>query len=236
MASIMREVTGTVHEITGFVSDIEEIGQEIILIALNARIKAEGTGKEGASLSVLAEEIGQLSNNAVQCAEIVTSTLTEIDSTTEILSGQVKSDDLLFGKKLTEMKNDMDNILGVLETMGAELYSLISQLQSQLTALTKEIEKVVGSINVHERTKSMADAVLRNLKKIFSEARALQPASSAFKEDLRRMADSYTMESERRIHKTIAERHDGKAEKTQSEVSADIVTNESEFGDNVDLF
>lgn len=237
VAGIMRNVTGTVGKITGFVTDIEGIGHDIIQIALNARIKAASTGEEGASLSVLAEEIGQLSNETVDRTNLISTTLAEIDSTTKALSGEVNNSEANLTGQLTGMKEELTGILAVLNSMGDELLTLLAQVKNQVTFLTTEIETLTGGIDVHERTKALADAVLAHLEKIFSEARKLQPASAAFKEDLRLMAQRYTMESERRIHESIAGRHGMGPVKAKSKtITPKKTAEDTEFGDNVDLF
>ena len=235
VAKIMKDVTGTVGKITGFVTDIEGIGRDIIQIALNARIKAASTGEEGASLSVLAEEIGQLSNEAVDRTNLISKTLAEIDSTTHELSADVDSSEENLTVQLTGMKDELTSILSTLNRMGDELLALLSQVKNQVAFLSNEIENLTGGIDVHERTKALADAVLVNLQKIFSEARQLHPASAAFKEDLRLMAKRYTMESERRIHESIAGRHGVGPSKVQEKTTA-TPASDTEFGDNVDLF
>jgi methyl-accepting chemotaxis protein len=231
----MKDVTGTVGKITGFVTDIEGIGRDIIQIALNARIKAASTGKEGASLSVLAEEIGQLSNEAVDRTDLISKTLAEIDSTTHELSADVDSSEENLTVQLTGMKDELTSILSTLNRMGDELLALLSRVKNQVAFLSNEIENLTGGIDVHERTKALADAVLVNLQKIFSEARQLHPASAAFKEDLRLMAKRYTMESERRIHESIAGRHGVGPSKVQEKTTV-TPASDTEFGDNVDLF
>lgn len=236
LAVIMKEVTDTVDEITGFVADIEAIGQDINQIALNARIKAAGTGPEGASMCVLAEEIGHLSHGDVQCTESITSTLTEIHGTTGHLFDEAKSGEANLTVQLIDMKAALRDILGILENMGVELFSTLSRIHSQVNALAEEIEKINRSIDVHERTKAMADEVLGSLKQIFNESRALYPASEVFKEDLRRIAERYTMESERRIHEDIARKHGVKTASAPAQVTASSKAPDSEFGDNVDLF
>jgi hypothetical protein len=105
-----------------------------------------------------------------------------------------------------------------------------------VNSLTREIEQITGSSDVHERTRRMADEVLACLQQIFTEARALQPASEAFKEDLRLMGQHYTMESERRIHEDIANKHGGRATMTPKQALREPKPADSEFGDNVDLF
>lgn len=233
MADIMQEVIATMNEITGFVADVENIGHEIIQIALNARIKAAGTGPEGAAMSALSEEVGQLSQDAVQRTELITTTMTEIRGVTEVLSTESDSAQTTLGDQLSNMQNEVAQILAILESTGAELFSLLQQVHSQVNALTGEIESVTSSIDVHKRTKAMAEKVLANLKQIFTEARAIFPATAAFKEDLRRMAEKYTMESERRIHEDIAKKHGVTFAASPSQAAAGA---ESEFGDNVDLF
>ncbi len=236
VAAIMKDVIGTVGRITGFVTDIEGIGRDIIQIALNARIKAASTGEQGASLSVLAEEIGQLSNEAVERTDLITTTLAEIDATTFTLAEEVNNSEEELTARLVSMKDELAGILAVLNDMGDELLALLVRVKKQVTSLAKDIETLTGSIDVHERCKSLADGVLAELQGIFTEARQLQPASDAFKEDLRRMAQRYTMESERRIHESIAGRHGVKAAAATIAATKQKSESDSEFGDNVDLF
>ena len=233
MAALLQEAAATVMQITSFVSDIEEIGKEIIQIALNARIKASCTGKDGASLSVLAEEIGQLSNAAVQHTDLITATLTEVNSTSQVLSGSVAGSEDAFARKLREMELELGKVLGSLEGMGRELFSLIAQTRDQASVLTQEIETITGGIRVHEKARSKADSVLADLRTIVSQARALQPASAEFKNDLRQMSERYTMESERRIHENVARKH---GVQTMHVQHTDSPRDDSEFGENVDLF
>jgi len=236
MSDIMKEVVSTMNEVTGFVADIENIGHEIIQIALNARIKAACTGPEGAAMSALSEEVGQLSLDAVQRTEMITGTLTEIHAVTEVLSTESTSSQATLGDQLSNMQNEVSQILSILQSVGNEMVALLGQVRTQVNALTSEIEKITASIDVHLRAKAMAENVLNNLEKIFSEARAICPASAAFKEDLRRMAEKYTMESERRIHEDIARKHGVTLAAHPSPAPARTTKTESEFGDNVDLF
>jgi len=236
LAVIMNEVIDTVREITGFVADIETIGHDINQIALNARIKAASTGPEGASMCVLAEEIGHLSHGDVQRTESITSILTDIDATTGHLFDEARSGEEHLTVKLIEMKAALNDILAILENMGTELFSMLSQIHSRVNSLSVEIEKINRGIDVHERCKAMADEVLGNLRKIFNQSRGLYPASAAFKEDLRRMAERYTMESERRIHEDIARKHGVIPSSAPVAAAASAKDADSEFGDNVDLF
>ena len=236
LAVVTKKVTDEVEEITNFVFDIENIGHDIIQIALNSRIKAVSTGKNGASLSALSEEIGQLSSETVQRADSITGTLAEIQSAIASLSIEANSNEKNLSTNLLCIKEELSQALIILEKMGDELLSLLPQLQNQINTLASEIESIADGINAHERTKTMADEVLSNLQQIFNQSRALYPASTAFKEDLRRMAERYTMESERRIHEDIAGKHGVQLSMTISQSTTSAKSEDSEFGDNVDLF
>ena len=236
MAGTMQEVAGTVRQITGFVADIENIGRDIIQIALNARIKAASTGEEGASLSVLAEEIGQMSNEAVQRTDLITTTLTEIHGTTDLLATETRTNQENLSTRLTGIEQELHSILSGLDTIGGELVIMLAGISDQVAFLSAGIESITDRIDVHERTKSMADQVLAQLREIIRESRRLHPASAAFKEDLRQMAQQYTMESERRIHETIASKPGINVTGREPLATEDTSVVESEFGDNVDLF
>lgn len=236
LAGIMAEVTDTVETITGFVADIEGIGHDINLIALNARIKAASTGADGASLCVLAEEIGHLSHGDAQRTDIITATLREIHTTTSTLFAETTSGEANLSARLIDMKTGLNTTLVAFAQMGSDLQSLLAQVQNQVNTLTGEIERITGAINVHQHCRDMADEVVAGLQQIFAQARALSPASAAFKEDLRLMANRYTMESERKIHEGIAQKHGLLASTPRAPVATSPKTADSEFGDNVDLF
>jgi methyl-accepting chemotaxis protein len=232
VASIMKAVIGTVGKITGFVVDIESIGKDIIQIALNARIKASSAGEQGASMSVLAEEIGQMSSEAVGRTDLIGKTLAEIDSATTKLTDATAGGEQELAQGLSTIKEELAAIIATLDEMGDEILANLARVKQQVTGLREGIERLTRSITIHERTKGPADQVLAGLAAIFGEARAIAPASEAFKEDLRLMAQRYTMESERRIHESIAGRHGVVIVGAEAAASG----GDSEFGDNVDLF
>jgi hypothetical protein len=235
--TIMQEVTATVKEMAGFVAVIEEIGNEIIQISLNARIKAAGTGTDGDSLSVLAEEIGFLSSEAVDRSSTITATLTEIHDETSTLATQVNNLEHILAEKLVSLSRESTAVLATLKAMGAELTALIKRIQNLTSPLSREIDKLCASIDVHQFTQKQANEVVASLRAIYSTSRGLYPASDEFKEELRRMAEKYTMDSERRIHEAISNRH-GVEMITHRGETVDFLGDDhgGEFGDNVDLF
>lgn len=237
ITTTMRSVASTIQQITGFVEDIEYIGSEIDLIALNSQVKAAHTGREGAALGVLAEAIKRLSDEAVRQTEAVTATLTVIHATTEHLTAEAIEDESGTGGLIASMEDELSGIIRTLEVMNDDLFGLLSTLGENVRSLTEDVEQATAGIDVHERMQGMAAGVLGDLERVVAQARRIEPASSQFKQNLRHMEERYTMESERHIHEAIARKRAGHQHvATPQPVKTAAVESDSEFGDNVDLF
>jgi methyl-accepting chemotaxis protein len=233
MTETMKRVAQTIDEIAAFVTDIETVGSEIELIALNAQIKAALTGPEGAALGVLAEAIKRLSDEAVRHTNAVAETLSGIHSITEHLLAQAENEENQLGTHVATIQDELAEILRSLGGMNTEMRAILSDLNDKVLSLTEDVEQATAGVDVHERIKSMSGCVLADLEQIVAQSRQIEPASNEFKENLRHMEEHYTMESERHIHEALARKRSG-----QSEVVAqDVAKNDdSEFGDNFDLF
>ena len=216
-------------------ADIEAIGSEIELIALNSQIKAALTGSEGAALGVLAEAIKRLSDEAVRQTDSVAETLTEIHAVTAHLLVDAENDEDQLGIRVEGMQDELSEILRTMGRMNSEMLSILSALNEQVFSLTQDVEQTTTVVDVHERTKAMADGVLGDLELIVAQSRRIEPASSEFKANLRHMEERYTMESERHIHEALARKRSGQAALAVQSV-AKAAADDSEFGDNVDLF
>lgn len=237
MDEMIHNVLRTMGEITTFVDDIEQFGGEIIQIALNARIKAVCTGQDGAAMSTLSDEVGQLSKDAVKRTDIISQALGEIDSITQSLAGDSGGGQKALASELTDMHQRLAQLLSALEQVSRELHALTRQMQNQGQTLAKEFEQLTRGIDVHTRMQRQAAGVLDNLQQIIVSARSLYPASADFKEELHNLAERYTMESERRIHAEIARKHGVTLKKISTKPKpAASPQPSSEFGDNVDLF
>lgn len=238
MSATLTKVAETMQEITGFVTDIEDIGLEIDLIALNSQIKAAHTGREGAALGVLAEAIKRLSVDAVIQTESVAGILTQINQFTSHLSMDSSEETRELNAKVDTMQEEVTRILSELGTMNDGLAELLIQLNGRVAALTHDIEQATSGIDVHHRVSAMADEAMSLLDGIVRQARALQPASSEFKDNLRHMEARYTMQSERHIHESIARKRSGASAlpKVEHKPEPSAVADDSGFGDNVDLF
>lgn len=232
LADAMSEVATTTAQISGFVSDIEAVGSEINLIALNAQIKAAHTGPEGAALGVLAEAIKRLSLDAVVQTEEVSATLREINAiTVEISQEGIEEQRSL--EQVNIMEQEAGQIINRLGTITKTLQERLVSLTTNATGLSEEIEALTSSIHVHEEATHLANEAENVLEQIYQEARKLVPASAEFSSNLKHMEQRYTMENERLIHEMMAARHGAAISISNTKAES---TGSSGFGDNVDLF
>ncbi|BCS53730.1 chemotaxis protein [Geobacter sp. SVR] len=237
MSATMKSVAETIGQITGFVTDIEDIGSEIDLIALNSQIKAAHTGTEGAALGVLAEAIKRLSVDAVAQTESVSQILIRINEETGHLFEDAGDDDQISAARITALEEDLTKVLVTLEHMNAEQEEQLSALNGKVLSLGRDIERTTSGINAHEKAAAMTGEVLATLEEIKVQAREREPASTEFKNNLRHLQERYTMQSERHIHEAIAKSRAGGAGREPVAVQrTEPNGSEAEFGDNVDLF
>jgi len=238
LSETMTQILSTIGDVSGFVTDIEEIGSEIDLIALNSQIMAAHTGAEGAALGVLAEAIKRLSLDAFTQTEVVAGTLSQINGITgHILADIDKKQSEEDAKVVARMTSDFKDVIGELNQLNSESSELLSSLYENVNNLTQDIEQTAGSISAHEKSRTMSDKVLSELNRIVEQSRRLEPASPEFLKNLRHMEDRYTMNSERQIHEEVARRHSKHASLTPGRtVQKAVPKDESEFGDNIDLF
>ena len=238
LSETMTQILSTIGDVSGFVTDIEEIGSEIDLIALNSQIMAAHTGAEGAALGVLAEAIKRLSLEAFTQTEVVAGTLSQINGITgHILEDIDKKQSEEDAKVVSKMTSDFKEVIRDLNLMNSESSELLSSLYKNVNNLTQDIEQTAGSITAHEKSRTMSEKVLSELNRIVEQSRRLEPASPEFLKNLKHMEDRYTMNSERQIHEAVARRHNKHASITPVKSAKKAAPKEdSEFGDNIDLF
>jgi len=225
----MGNVAETVGEIATFVGDIEKIGEEIKLIALNAQIKSAYTGDEGAALGVLAEAIQRLSIDAIDHTGAVSRTLQAIIGVTDRLNEGVSAETSGLESDVHGMVDTLSGLLRTLRQVNDTLQRSLRSMDDAVTHLSSDIEQVTGGITVHRKVSQVLEEAIRELSGIIAEARRLAPASAAGG-NLDQLANRYTMQSERKIHESLMEGPAAAARQAPPPAYDD------DLGGNVELF
>ena len=169
----------TTADVSGSVNDIEEIGAEIQLIALNARIKTAHTGDEGAPLGVIAEAIQRLSSDANTGKTAISAALNDVMLAAHDVQSHTQGDQ---GNKTSEA-DDMIRNFGVfadtLRTANGEISSLLNKIGKSGERLGGDIERTVLAIKVHEKFERVIDNAVSILSLILKEFRQMAPRTES---------------------------------------------------------
>ncbi len=233
LCAAMATVAETVGEIATFVGDIEKIGEEIKLIALNAQIKSAYTGDEGAALGVLAEAIQRLSIDAITHTGAVSDTLQGIISVTDRLSAGVNAETSDLESEVQVMVDKLSALVQSLRRVNDTLKHSLGSMDDGVSHLSSEIEQVIAGISVHQKVARVLEASIRDLSAIAADARIIAPAGSTG--NLDQLAQRYTMQSERRIHESMSGSTSERRPPTQSAPASAPVADD-DLGGNVELF
>ena len=245
-------VSDKISGLSAFASDIEEIGLEIELIAINALIKAVHTGEKGAALSVLAESIRILSDSAREQASAFTATLKSIGDTAMELGVKSEDKDKNNSEKAEDIKGIMEGLHDSFDITHQNLLVLFSNLETETVDLSEAIKLLVNSVTAHTKTDEVIGGVIGGLHESVSYAERLLPKNGDGdgneSDYIKQLFERYTMHEERYIHKShfdknmpfhsIVEKTEINRKSSRPHVIDGNSNNGSkdDFGDNVELF
>ena len=233
LCEAMGKVAVTVTDISQFVGDIEDIGDEIELIALNAQIKAACTGADGAALGVLAEAIQHLSVDARQQTQVVSTALRGISEITGRLCSEVETEAGSLNGEVARMSEELTGCLSRVREMNEGLIADLGRLDAMVQDLSADIETVTTGITAHELIAAGVADVCAELRTQVDEARRLLPPDSegSKAQRLTDLAKRYTMHSERQIHAAVAN-----APELAVVTGGASPGGDADLGDNIELF
>jgi len=208
-AESLAQVTTSVGEMSGFIRQIEAIGFQMKLIALNASIHAAHIGQEGAALGVLADAIRQLADDTATHIEAIASELKAlVDQASRFTQDRHAGG---FGHSAAEIDTLPSAILAMVDSLKAmdnAVSGLLFQIDQDGGSLMQEIETTISEITVHERMGKVLHQIASNLEAMIQEIREACPGIQDVLPEqtgqTENVSDRYTMEREREIHRSIA--------------------------------
>lgn len=246
IGEIMQTVGGSVSQMSSFVIDIEEVGSEIELIALNASVRAAHTGSQGMALGVVAVAIQQLSGRARDKTGSVTGILNNISKDAEEL--QELTARAVDFSGFEDLSNKIDKTLSELGNLNQEIEEKLETIFSQGSDLAKTTRFLAGNLDFHHEVLKGIEEARYLLETIVKETEAEFETSFdnvQWPENLKKMFERYTMESQRLVHKVglEGEPFDDSSSSSEDEFWGDgenleVQENQDEdcLGDNIELF
>lgn len=232
LGGIMDAVASTIADMGQSIAAIEEVGEEIELIAINASIKAAHTGDAGAALGVLATAIQHLSVDARHQTDAVSRILGDMSQASGVLQENARryNDQSEAWRVVGELDPVLADLAGAVSRSG-DLFSALEQASASYGAQARTVGR---GIDFDRDLTARLSALEQTLQRQVDAAKPLVTQGGAARgARLRELYDRYTMEAERAVHEAAF----GLAPASRPTASEPLASSESgEFGDNVELF
>ncbi|WMW66039.1 methyl-accepting chemotaxis protein [Nitratidesulfovibrio liaohensis] len=231
MGHVMVEVAEMVAQMSAFLEDIEDVGDEIELIALNASIRAAHTGEKGKALGVLASSIQRLSQDAGESTMALATLLREVDG----VAGQLKTyaTAYLDSSRVSEISAELEGLTHGLREVNGEAARLFAGVGPACAELAAQVDHAVKGLDFDAQVVAGLSDAAGDMGEVAASLRERVPASAraAASQRLAAMRDRYTMEQERVLHgRVLGGGHAAQAVADPVDGSGDG------YGDNVELF
>jgi hypothetical protein len=224
LSGTVNSASEMVSEMSVFVKDIESLGLNLQLIALNARIKAAHLGKEGAMLDTISGSIYDLSKNARED----TKDLSKVLATLVDISMRFKEDMLIIQDKQSKtigfMVDKLRELIDSLHSINGAVHAILREMTTVGESLLMDLQDTADEITVHEKVERVLKKVMKTIEDTEQNARLVCPSgfesvASSLMSDLDRL---YTTKSERDIHvQHLESSPQNKAEPEKTNVSED---------------
>lgn len=234
----LLEVGETVKNLSHFLHLIEEIGEEVELLAINANIKAAHTGSEGAALGVIADSIQKLSSEAMNQTILVSKPLKKITNEARSLTSDGEAAEVRdkIEANIKTITVEMENALTTIQGINVSSSESMGELNNDTDNLQRDINDLDENINIHNETATVVENCIQILNAVIDDCLSEigEDHRVENKEILDKIVSSYTMLSERKIYSIINDDTDIQSEMDEGEYQME--SEESGLGDNVELF
>lgn len=233
--SAMCRVSGAMNDLSRFAREIDRIGAEVKLIALNAQVQAEKSGEEGRSMAVLARAIRELSVEVDNQTASVGKIMTRISNE----ASKLGSDQATEASNAATTEGAVANMSALLAELHAEYAGLSASIATTArdgAALRADVEALAQTLRQHtaraEALRELEDE-LREVSAVAAKACGAATVAAAERR-LRAAASRYTMEHERAVHQAVTT---NRSAPPPSTVKPNVARSEGPtLGDNVELF
>ncbi len=175
LAAAVAYLDKTTGEMSGFIREIEDIGDDVEIIALNSSVNACMIGEGGEGLAVVAERTQQVSLETRKHTGVITGMLIAITGYTAELSGTLDSSFAEDDAEVVEMSSNLRTLVNILHTANREILAAFSEIESLETELAGEIEAVVAKFTVHSLVDASVNRILSVIEGVLSSLKEAVP-------------------------------------------------------------
>ncbi len=234
-------MAGVLGDMQNLLDTLEDIGEEIELIALNASVKSAHTGDEGKPLGVLAGAIHRLSRSTKDLVARVSGVLEEIVSVSGDFNSHAASARAR-AQKEAALCETLGQVLNRLAQSNSEAAALHGSLRRDTAEFLKLVRSLEDKMDLQFVVEKELSSIIQHLQRIQGQVSDQVPeyAEGRYSERLKNSLHRYTMQSERSVFLEFT--GEGQAAgKNMPDDNIDLFDedageDEDGFGENVELF
>lgn len=199
LEAVAAAVQQTVSILLGHVAAVQDIESNMRLVSLNAAVRCAQLGPRGASLTVIASQLRELTTETVVAAEAAMAQLDEASALAGAFGAAAGGDNAgQIGRLEQQANHAMTLLLGLDQGLSAAMESLKADGPKVITQLQAAARAIDGQSRLAE---SMDDIALQ-IAALSSDAMPC-PLAAELVPVLERLRKTYTMEAERQIHSRL---------------------------------
>jgi chromosome segregation ATPase len=200
LSTAAREVQSACARMTGFVADIETLGERLVRLGLNAEVQAVQLARCGAVMESVASHIRRAAQMASDSAKAAGAALRGLEVPAARLASALGTE-----SHPHEMTAQLRRMMADLSATQTENRNLLASISSGADVLAREIESLRSGITADEITNRIASSCLDTLGQAArtASAKAGRLAASLDAQALEHASANYTMHAERDAHQSF---------------------------------
>ncbi len=235
--SILTDVSQGVQQVAGLVEEVEFIGEEMQLLAINAAISAAHARQKGAGLDIIAQNIQLVAEEATHYARKLAEACAMVTEQADQLQDIERHTQSGFGD-IDLLLQDAHQHMTTLDHSTHRLQELTGRVDRDAASLCDQVSTVVMNVDLKAPFQKKLMPALKHLDALSEQSReSMTLAENGNLEQLFvELELCYTMASERHIHERFMEKQNAAVPADTAKDNEWKVNRDHGLGDNVDLF
>lgn len=241
--SILTEVSQGVQQVAGLVEEVEFIGEEMQLLAMNAAISAAHARQKGAGLDIIARNIQLVAEEATHYAQKLAEECGMVTEQAQQLRDIERDTHSVFGD-IDLLLQDARQHMTTLDCCTHRLQELTGRIDRDAASLCDHVSAVVMSVDLKAPFQKKLMPALKHLDALGEPSREAMilvesgnlAESGNLEQLFAELEFCYTMASERHIHERFMEKQNAGAPADTARDNEWRGNRDHGLGDNVDLF
>ncbi|MBN2419577.1 MAG: methyl-accepting chemotaxis protein, partial [Deltaproteobacteria bacterium] len=232
----LKQSSETAENLSAHLTDMEDISMDLHIKAINALIMSKRLGVEGKTLSILAEDVTEVSLDSNEFVLDVVEILKAIGDLSADMSCVSVNED----SSPDVNTKDQENLSGSID-MISEVYGDFIEKSKMSVEQSKNLRKKIlhleSELDFLDKMETTLSSQQASLKKIMENITPFITKENILSDDYKTLQERYTMEVERGIHNKTLKKGPSHLQKHEGKNTKNINTPEEEYlGDNIDLF